>query len=246
VGAGPQQLVRVAAAFADSPHKVLSGATAIKDSVSKHDLTECAMYAVELFGTAIFAITGVLAVSRRGLDLIGALVLGLVTAVGGGTVRDVLMRYQVFWFEDVNYIWAALAGAAIAFFLSALIRNAYRALLYLDALGAALFAIAATNKGLLDPTLSGSVAVILGVLTGIGGGLLRDVLAGRQTLLMSRDIYATPILLGCALYVTLLEVTPGFEHAALCSATLIFTLRAAAIWFHLEMFDWLVQGEPPS
>ncbi len=128
------------------------------------------MYLVELIGTAIFAATGVLAVSRRGLDVIGAMTLGLVTAVGGGTVRDVLIRYPIFWFENFDYVWAALFGALVTFFLSALVRNAYRGLLYLDALGAALFAIAAANKVLLDPSLSAPIAVILGVLTGIGGG----------------------------------------------------------------------------
>jgi uncharacterized membrane protein YeiH len=199
------------------------------------------MYLVELTGTAIFAATGVLAVSRRGLDLIGAITLGLVTAVGGGTVRDVLMRYPVFWFENFDYVWAALAGAVMTFFLSALVRNAYRGLLYLDALGAALFATAAANKVLLDPALSAPIAVILGVLTGIGGGLLRDVLAGRPTLLMSREIYATPILLGCAVFVVLREYTPSFQYAAPVGAAVIFVIRALAVWFHLEMPGWLVQ-----
>jgi uncharacterized membrane protein YeiH len=204
------------------------------------------MYVVELLGTAVFAVTGVLAVSRRGLDLIGALVLGVVTAVGGGTIRDLLMRYQVFWFEDANYVWAALLGAMFAFFLSALIRNASRALLYLEAFGAALFAIAATNKGLIDPSVPDAIAVILGVLTGIGGGLLRDVLAGRPTLLMSRDIYATPILLGCSLYVALLDLAPGFRYAETLSASVIMALRSAAIFWHLQTPSWLVQHDAPS
>jgi uncharacterized membrane protein YeiH len=198
------------------------------------------MHLVELIGTAVFAATGVLAVSRRGLDVVGAVMLGLVTAVGGGTVRDVLMRYPIFWFENFNYVWAALAGALVAFFLTAVVANAYRSLLYLDALGAALFAIAAANKALLDPALSAPVAVILGVLTGIGGGLLRDVLAGRPTLLMSREIYATPILLGCTVFVMLRELAPAFAYAAWLGATVIFGVRAPAIWFQLQMPSWLV------
>lgn len=193
------------------------------------------MHLLELIGTAVFAATGVLAVSRRGLDVVGAVMLGLVTAVGGGTIRDVLMRYPIFWFEDFDYVWAALVGAIIAFSLTALVANAYRSLLYLDALGAALFAIAAANKGLLNPGISAPVAVIMGVLTGIGGGLLRDVLAGRPTLLMSREIYATPILAGCTIFVMLREVTPDFPHAALLGSTVIFVVRALAIWFHLQM-----------
>lgn len=118
------------------------------------------MYLVELIGTAVFAATGVLAVSKRGLDVMGAVMLGLVTAVGGGTVRDLLIRYPIFWFENFDYVWAAVAGALVAFFLSAVVANAFRTLLYLDALGAALFAIAAANKVLLDPGLSAPVAVI--------------------------------------------------------------------------------------
>ena len=94
------------------------------------------MYAVELIGCAVFAMTGVLAVSRRGLDLIGALMLGAVTAVGGGTIRDLLMRYPIFWFGDVNYLWAALTGAILAFYLTTRLRNVNRGLLYLDGLDA--------------------------------------------------------------------------------------------------------------
>jgi uncharacterized membrane protein YeiH len=198
------------------------------------------MHLVELIGTAVFAATGVLAVSRRGLDVVGAVMLGLVTAVGGGTVRDALMRYPIFWFEDFDYVWAALAGALIAFSLTALVANAYRSLLYLDALGAALFAITAADKALLNPGLSAPVAVIMGVLTGIGGGLLRDVLAGRPTLLTSREIYATPILAGCTIFVMLRELAPAFPHAALLGATVIFVARALAIWLHLQMPAWLL------
>lgn len=199
------------------------------------------MYAIELTGTAVFAMTGVLAVSRRGLDVVGALVLGAVTAVGGGTIRDLLMRYPIFWFGDFNYLWAALAGAVFAFFLSAVARNASRGLLYLDGLGAALFAIAATDKALVGAALPGPIAVILGVVTGIGGGLLRDVLAGRPTLLMSREIYATPIVLGCTLHVLLRDVALVAPQAALVSTIFIFAFRATAIWFHLEMPAALVQ-----
>lgn len=201
------------------------------------------MYAVELLGTAVFAMTGVLAVSRRGLDVVAAIILGLVTAVGGGTVRDVLMRYPVFWFEDFAYVWAALIGALAAFFLTVLIRNIQRSLLYLDALGAALFTIVAADKAMLGPSASAPVAVILGLLTGIGGGLLRDVLAGRPTLLMSRDIYATPIVIGATVFVTVREFAPEFRYAGLVGGGLIFVVRALAIWRHLEMPAWLVKRD---
>jgi uncharacterized membrane protein YeiH len=205
------------------------------------------LYAFEMLGTAVFAATGVLVVTRRGLDIFGALVLGLATALGGGTVRDVMIRAPVFWFADLNYVWVALAGALALFWVAPRLRSTYLALLYLDAFGAALFAVFATHK-VLGLGLPGAVAVTMGVLTGIGGGLLRDVLAGRPTLLMSREIYATPILLGCTLFALLRHAGLAFSQAAPVGFTVIFAIRALAIHRHLEMPGWLTQhtDEPPT
>jgi uncharacterized membrane protein YeiH len=196
-------------------------------------------YYAEMLGTAVFAITGVLVVTRRGLDVFGALVLGVVTALGGGTVRDLIVGAPIFWIEDFNYIWAAVIGALAAFSTAHRLSTASRLLFYLDGLGAALFAIAAANKVVLLH-FAGPVAVVMGVLTGIGGGLVRDVLAGRPTLLMSREIYATPILIGCALFVALRPITP---YASSIGFAVIFVLRALAIHWHLEMPAWLTQRE---
>ena len=195
-----------------------------------------------MVGTAVFAITGVLAVTRRGLDVFGALVLGIVTALGGGTVRDLIIGARPFWLDDFNYVWAAAAGALAAFSIGSLFRNTYRGLLYLDAVGAALFAVTAANK-VLSLNLSAPVAVAMGVLTGIGGGLIRDVLAGRPTLLMSREIYATPILLGCIAFVLLRGLTPPVPYAAVIGAAIIFLVRALAIYRHLEMPPWLTHRD---
>jgi uncharacterized membrane protein YeiH len=155
-----------------------------------------ALYDLQMLGTAVFAVTGVLAVNRRGLDVFGGLVLGTVTSLGGGTIRDLIIRAPVFWLGDTNYLVVAIAAALVAFFASRMIGSTYALLLYLDALGAALFGIQATEK-VLGLGHAPAIAVSMGVLTSIGGGLLRDVLAGRPTLLMSREIYATPILFGC-------------------------------------------------
>ena len=193
-------------------------------------------------GTAVFAITGVLAVTRRGLDVIGALVLGIVTALGGGTVRDLIIDVQPIWIADFNYVWAAAIGALAAFWIGSLFRDVFRGLLYLDALGAALFGITAANKVLLLD-FSGPVAVAMGVLTGIGGGLIRDVLAGRPTLLMSREIYATPILLGCIAYVLLRDVAP---YPYVIGFAIIFGIRALAIYRHLEMPAFLTNRDRPG
>ena len=204
-----------------------------------------AFYYFEIIGTALFAITGVLAVTRRGLDVVGAAMLGMVTALGGGTMRDLIIDVPPFWLADFNYVWAAAAGAVTAFWIGARFRNTYRALLYLDALGVAMFAMTAADKVLVRG-LSEPVAVLMGVLTGIGGGLIRDVLAGRQTLLMSREIYATPILLGCIAFVSLRAFVPVFEYPGVTGFAIIAGLRSTAIYRHLEMPEWLTHRDDSS
>ena len=203
------------------------------------------IYYFEMLGTAVFAITGVLVVTRRGLDVIGALMLGLATALGGGTVRDLMVHAPIFWFVDFNYVWAAVAGALAAFWIGSIFRSTYQALLYLDGLGAALFAVTAASKVLLLG-LGGPIAVMMGVLTGIGGGLLRDLLAGRPTLLMSRDIYATPILLGCTAFVALRHFPPAAGYANAAGIAIIAGVRWLAIFRHLEMPEWLVARADPA
>jgi uncharacterized membrane protein YeiH len=199
------------------------------------------LYELQMIGTAVFAVTGVLAVNRRGLDLFGAVVLGGVTSLGGGTIRDVVIGAPVFWLTDLNYVWAAVIAAHVAFFASRSFVSTYTLLLYLDGLGAAMFAIFAAEK-VLGRGHGPIVAVIMGVLTAIGGGLVRDVLAGQTTLLMSREIYATPVLIGCTSYVIFRSLGADEQVVALAAVALIFAIRAAAIHWHIEMPGWLTSN----
>ena len=203
------------------------------------------LYDLQMLGTAVFAATGVLAVNRRGLDVFGGVVLGIVTSLGGGTVRDLIIRAPVFWLVDTNYLLVAIVAAIVAFFASRWIRSTYTLLLYLDALGAALFGIQATEK-VLGLQHGPMIAVSMGVLTSIGGGLVRDVLAGRPTLLMSREIYATPILLGCVLYIALRATALDRNAILVVAVAIIFCIRAAAIRWHVEMPAWLTSRHDPE
>ena len=201
------------------------------------------LYLIGMIGTAVFAITGVLALRRDGIDVFGALVLGIVTALGGGTVRDLMLDVPVFWIGDFNYVWVAAGSALLTFFLVRPFERTQTLLLYLDGVGAALFAIAATDK-LLGLGHAAPLAVMLGVWTSIGGGIARDVLAGRTTLLMSREIYATPILLGCALYIALRAAWPGASWTGPVALLFIFLFRAVVIQRGLQMPDVLSTHRP--
>jgi uncharacterized membrane protein YeiH len=202
------------------------------------------LYQLQMIGTAVFAATGVLAVNRRGLDVFGAGVLGIVTALGGGTLRDVVLGVPVFWLQDLNYLWMAIAASVIVFFADPRVRSTYTLLLYLDGLGAALFAVQATEK-VLWLQHAGTVAVAMGILTSIGGGLVRDVLAGRPTLLMSRDIYATPVLIGCTGLVLAKPFTTHDTALVVAAVGVIFAIRASAIHWHISMPAWLTRDQDP-
>ncbi|MHC8350848.1 trimeric intracellular cation channel family protein [Pseudomonas sp. RT4P38] len=127
-----------------------------------------------------------------------------------------------------------MLAALLAFFLTQRLQRRYRLLLYLDGLAAALFGLAATEK-VLALHLAAPLAVMMGVLTSFGGGIARDVLAGRVSLLMSREIYATPILLGCTLYVVLRNIFPSVWVAGWIALIFTFGLRFLAIYLHLQM-----------
>lgn len=199
-------------------------------------------YLLGMAGTVAFAVTAVAAVAPRGIDLFGAVVMGIITAIGGGTIRDLILDVPVFWASDLNYIWVALFASIVAFFGNWFMTSGQilRFMLYMDALGISMFAIQATQK-VMDMNFGIPLApILLGIITAIGGGLIRDVLAGNTTLLMRRELYAVPITIGCIAYVVLAILFPGsVVMIGLLCTILIFCLRAAAIFWGLSVPDWL-------
>jgi uncharacterized membrane protein YeiH len=180
------------------------------------------MEAAEVAGTVVFAVSGVIAVADRPLDWFGAVVVGVVTALGGGTIRGLILGVTpVFWIEDQTFLLAAVVAAVAAIPLVRLLergsaRRFEESFELADAAGLALFSIVGADVAL-DLGYDGTVAVLAGLITGVGGGVIRDVLAGRTPLVMSGEIYATAALAGVAVFVGLDELT-GVGEAA--SATL--------------------------
>lgn len=199
-------------------------------------------YLLGMAGTVAFAATAVAAVAPKRIDLFGAVVMGIITAIGGGTIRDLILDVPVFWALDLNYIWVALVASVVTFVANKTMTRGQidSSMLYLDAMGAAMFAIQATHK-VVDMNFGMPLApILLGVTTAIGGGLIRDVLAGNPTLLMRPDIYAVPVTIGCIVYAALLHFYPQYDVLiGFVSTILIFGIRAAAIYWDLKIPAWL-------
>lgn len=185
---------------------------------------------------AIFALTGALAASRAQLDVVGFAFLACITAVGGGTVRDVLLdRNPVFWIGNPNYIFIALAAAALIYFTAHLVESRYRWLLWLDsfALAVAVPAGVAAAMQMLQP---GTVIVLMGVATGCLGGLMRDVVCNEVPLVLRQgELYVTAALGGALTAVVLVEFwVPPLWALAGCAAT-TWALRAGSLAFGWQL-----------
>ena len=197
-------------------------------------------YVIGMAATAAFAMSGVLAVARKDMDVIGLTFMGVVTAIGGGTLRDLLLNTQVFWVVDFNFVWVAIAASLLAFYFERYLRaeSVLMAILYLDAFGIALFSVQAIDKALLME-FSAPVAVVMATLTAIGGGLIRDVLAQRQNLLLSHEIYVSTIITGSLFYLALLGLAGKTLLTSIAGVGFTFAFRSLAIYRHWRMPKWL-------
>lgn len=199
------------------------------------------MQVLAILATIAFAVTGVMAVAQQRVDFFSAVVLGVITAVGGGTVRDLIMDVPVFWSQDLLLIRVAVAASIVTFIaLHHLSKpQIYKAFLYIDGLGAALFGLGGAMKAYELGFAWPLGLLIMGVITAIGGGLIRDVLTGRKTLLMSDEVYAVPVVVGCLLMAVLLNFFPAYKSEALLAGTVLaFALRTAAIYWDLSLPAW--------
>ncbi|KAB8195175.1 trimeric intracellular cation channel family protein [Nonomuraea phyllanthi] len=184
---------------------------------------------LDLVGIFVFALTGALMGVRKRLDVVGMAVLAEMTALGGGVVRDLILNVRPAAFQSLGYVLVPLAATVIVFFWHPHVARVMPVLLVLDAAGLGLFSAVGTQKAL-EYGLSPLHAALLGVVTGVGGGMLRDVLAGEiPTLLYDRQLYAVPALLGSGVMAGL---STGGLHgwpATLAAALLVFWLRVAAM-----------------
>jgi uncharacterized membrane protein YeiH len=192
---------------------------------------------LEHFGISVAAVTGVLAASGKRIDLFGVLVLALVTAFGGGTVRDLLVGdTPVVWLRSPAYLANAATTAVLTFFIARRWQPPRQALLVADAFALALFTIIGARKGVILE-FSPAVAVLLGVVTGVAGGILRDVLLGEVPLVFQPEIhiYATAAMVGAIVFVTLRYFTVAEAIATPVGTLVVLGLRLAGIRWRLSL-----------
>lgn len=177
-------------------------------------------------GVFVFAISGALMASKKEMDIFGFVVLALLPAVGGGTLRDLILGVPVFWLEDTNYLSITLVAAIATFLGYRFVHKIENTLVWFDAVGLAVFCVIGAAKAYAVTTDVG-VAVFMGVVTAVAGGIIRDVVANESPLIFHKEIYATAAFCGAIVFVILNHLQmPGAEWIGISVA---LSARSAGI-----------------
>ncbi|WP_153447728.1 TRIC cation channel family protein [Vibrio algicola] len=201
------------------------------------------LYFFDLFGTAIFAISGVLLAGRLKMDPFGVVVLAAVTAIGGGSIRDMMLgATPIFWIIDNNYLWVILLTCLTTLIL---VRRPTKLPWYIlpvcDAIGLAVFVGIGVEKSLrLQDSMM--IAVLMGVLTGCGGGIIRDILAREIPMVLRSEIYAVACIAGGIVHTSALYFGIDSSPAFLLGVVVTLSIRLAAIRWHLSLPTFQLKG----
>lgn len=190
------------------------------------------IYAVDLTGTFVFAVSGWLLASKKELDFFGASVISFITAVGGGTLRDLLIgSAPVGWMQDINYLYAIGLGILATVFFRRVFEKLRKTMFLFDSIGIGLFTILGLEKTL-GVGLSPLIAVMMGTISAVFGGVLRDTLVNEIPLIFRREIYATVCIGGGLLYLVLKAIGLSQDWDVVITVSAIITVRILAVVYN--------------
>jgi len=193
-------------------------------------------YALELIGTFVFAISGALAAEEHELDVFGITFIAFITALGGGTTRDVLLGiHPLVWIGDTNYLLTIFVAVAVAIVFKKYILPLRKTFFLFDTIGIGFFTILGLKKALLVAQVSPLIGVIMGMVSATFGGVLRDVFCNQVPLIFRREIYATACLVGAGIYLFLEKISPYTRLNTLLTIFIIIVIRFIAVKYKLSL-----------
>ena len=190
--------------------------------------------AIEYIGTIVFAISGIRLAAAKGFDWFGAFVVGFVTAIGGGTVRDLFLGVTPFWMLSPAYLWCTLLGMIVVFIFNRQLVRLDLPFFIFDAIGLALFVVIGIEKTL-DLKYPFWVAIVMGTITGIVGGVMRDTFINETPLVFRKEIYALACVMGGTVFAACYYFHLGHEVSELSAAGTILVIRILAIKYHWHL-----------
>ena len=193
------------------------------------------IYILDIIGTFAFAISGALVASKKEFDLFGVIIIAFVTAVGGGMTRDVLINaHPINWIGDLNYIWTILAAVVFTFLFKSKIAPLSKTMFLFDTIGIGVFTLLGVQKGL-SYELHPFISVVMGMVSSVIGGVIRDVLTNEVPLIFKKEIYASACLAGGTVYLITnhFELSENFQFIATVFTVII--IRLLAVKYHLQL-----------
>ncbi|MFZ6664929.1 trimeric intracellular cation channel family protein [Peijinzhouia sedimentorum] len=192
-------------------------------------------YIFELCGTFVFAISGALAVQHREHDLFGAGFTGFITAIGGGSLRDILLgSYPLAWIGDINFLYAILVGVLVTFVFFKMVNKLRRTMFLFDTLGIGFFTVLGVEKAL-SLGVKPEIAAIMGMFSAVMGGVIRDTLTNEVPILFRKEIYASACLAGAIMYLLFNELGMAREYNLFVSMSIVVAIRLCAVKLKLSL-----------
>ena len=193
------------------------------------------IYVLDILGTFAFAVSGALVASDKKFDLFGVLIIAFVTAVGGGMLRDVLINaHPINWIGDLNYLYTIFIAVIFTFLFKSKIAHLSKTMFLFDTIGISVFTLLGLQKGL-TLNLHPIIALIMGMISAVFGGVLRDVLTNKIPLIFEKEIYASACLAGGITYLTLNHFKISENIIFITSAAVIVIIRVISVKFHLQL-----------
>ena len=193
------------------------------------------IYVLDILGTFAFAISGALVALDKKFDIFGVIIIAFVTAVGGGMLRDVLINaHPINWIGDLNYLYIIFLAVLFTFLFKSKIAHLSKTMFLFDTIGISVFTLLGLQKGL-SYDLHPIIAIIMGMISAVFGGVLRDVLTAKIPLIFEKEVYASACLTGGISYLILHYFKVDENINFIISAIVIASIRAIAVKFHLEL-----------
>jgi uncharacterized membrane protein YeiH len=193
------------------------------------------IYILDIIGTFAFAISGALVASKKEFDLFGVIIIAFVTAVGGGMTRDVLINaHPINWIGDLNYIWTILAAVVFTFLFKSKIAPLSKTMFLFDTIGIGVFTLLGVQKGL-SYELHPFIAVVMGMVSSVIGGVIRDVLTNEVPLIFKKEIYASACLIGGTVYLITNHFGLSENFQFIATVITVIIIRLLAVKYHLQL-----------
>lgn len=189
---------------------------------------------LDIIGTLAFAVSGVLTALNKRLDPFGILIIAFVTAIGGGTLRDILIGAPVAWMGNLTYVYVVFATTVLSVIFRKRLNHIRKSLFLFDTIGIALYTIVGVEKGI-AAGFSPIICISLGTITACFGGVIRDILCNEIPIIFRKEIYATACILGASVYFLLMQTPMSADFIVIISGAIVMIVRLLAVYFDLSL-----------